>query len=214
MKTKTVGQMLREEREKYRLSLEEVSQTTRIRLEYLQALEENNFQELPAATFVKGYIKTYSRLFNLEYQPLIALLRRDYKESAKGELVPREFLAPVIRERFTWSPITLIAGLVASVFLTLLVYVGFQWYSLNRPPELLVTSPEDEAVVSARVIVKGRTHPEATVLVNVQPVSLQPDGSFETEVFMPRDGVSTITIEASDRRGRNTLEQRTVVVEF
>jgi cytoskeleton protein RodZ len=214
MKTKTVGQMLREEREKYRLSLVEVSQKTRIRHEYLEALEENRFQDLPASTFVKGYIKSYSRLFNLDSQPLLALLRRDYKESAKGELVPREFLAPVIRTRVTWSPVTLLAGLVAIAFATLLIYVGVQWYNLNRPPDLKITAPQDQALVSARVEVIGRTHPEANVMVNLQPVSLKPDGSFETEIFMPRAGVATITVEASDRRGKSTLEQRTVLVEF
>lgn len=214
MKTKTVGEMLRESRERYRLSLDDVAQRTRIRVSYLKALEENRFQDLPAATFVKGYIKTYSKMFDLEYQPLLALLRRDYKESAKGELVPREFLAPVIRDRFTWSPITLVAGLVATAFVTLLLYVSVQWYNLNKPPQLEIISPQDEAVVASRVIVEGVTHPEATVLINLQPVALQPDGSFETEIFIPREGTSTITVEATDRRGKTTLEQRTVVVEF
>jgi len=214
LKTKTVGEMLKEERERYRLSIEEVSKRTRIRVAYLQALEENDFQDLPAATFVKGYIKTYAKLFDLEYQPLIALLRRDFKESAKGELVPRDFLKPVIRDRFSSSPITLLALLVAVAFGSLLLYVGIQWYNLNQPPELAISAPEEESIVASQVVVRGQTHPEATVLVNLQPVALQPDGSFETEVFLPREGVSTITIESTDRQGRTSLEQRTVVVEF
>ncbi len=214
MKTKQVGEMLKEEREKYRLSLDEVAKRTRIRSEYILALEESRFQDLPAAPFVKGYIKTYAKLLGLTYQPLVALLRRDYKESAKGALIPREFLTPVIRDKLAWSPVTLVALLAASVFISLFGYVGVQWYTLNKPPELTITAPEEKAIVASKVIVTGKTHPEATVLVNLQPVSLQQSGAFETEVFIPREGISTITIEAADRRGRTTIEQRTVVVEF
>lgn len=214
MKTKQVGEMLKEEREKYRLTLDEVAKRTRIRAEYIQALEESRFQDLPAAPFVKGYIKTYAKLLGLTYQPLIALLRRDYKESAKGALIPREFFAPVMQDRLRWSPVTFIALAAVCVFMTLFGYVGIQWYTLNKPPELTITTPTEKAVVASKVIVSGKTHPEATVLVNLQPVSLQQSGTFETEVFIPREGVSTITIEAADRRGRTTIEQRTVVVEF
>jgi len=214
MKTKQVGEMLKEEREKYRLTLDEVAKRTRIRAEYIQALEESRFQDLPASPFVKGYIKTYAKLLGLTYQPLIALLRRDYKESAKGALIPREFFAPVMQDRLRWSPVTFIALAAVCVFMTLFGYVGIQWYTLNKPPELTITTPTEKAVVASKVIVSGKTHPEATVLVNLQPVSLQQSGTFETEVFIPREGVSTITIEAADRRGRTTIEQRTVVVEF
>lgn len=214
MKTKQVGEILRSEREKYRLSIVEVAKRTRIRAEYLVALEESRFQDLPAAPFVKGYIKTYSKLFGLEHQPLVALLRRDYKESAKGALIPRDFLTPVLHDRVAWSPVTLVALIVTSIFISLLGYVGVQWYTLNKPPELRVSTPTEQSIVASKVVVKGQTHPEATLLVNQQPVALQQSGAFETEVFIPREGISTITIEALDRRGKSTIEQRTVVVEF
>ncbi|MBD3279378.1 MAG: hypothetical protein GF390_01560 [Candidatus Pacebacteria bacterium] len=214
MKTKTIGEILQEERQFHRLSLPELAKKSRIRLEYLRALEKNQFDQLPAATFVKGYIKTYARLFGFDHQPLLALLRRDYKESAKGKLVPREFVKPVIKKRQLWTPVTILVIVMASVFLTLLGYVGFQWYNLNKPPSLEVYAPQEDQFVAGTVVVEGQTLPEAVVTVNSQPVALQPDGSFQTEVYLPQEGISTITIEATDRRGKTSLLQRTVYVKF
>lgn len=215
MKTKTIGEILREERERHRVSLAELAQETRIRLRYLKALEHNRFEELPAATFVKGYIKTYARLFGFDHQPLIGLLRRDFKESAKGQLVPREFIKPLLKKRsLLQRPVTLV--LLGIVLLAVVVagYVGVQWYKLSQPPAVTIDTPKDGELVSARVVVEGSTEPDAVVVVNDQPVTLQPDGAFRTEIFLSREGLNTLTIKASDRRGKITVVQRTVRVQF
>ena len=183
MKTKTIGEILREEREFHRLSIDELAKRTRIRPEYLTALERNEFSALPAAAFVKGYIKTYGTLFGFDHQPLRGLLRRDFKESAKGQLVPREFIKPILKKGQFWTPTTGFLMMVAAVFISVFAYVAVQWYSFNRPPRLIVTEPVQNAEVAAQVIVTGETNPEAVVTINDQPVALQPDGSFETEIF-------------------------------
>jgi cytoskeleton protein RodZ len=214
MKTRTIGEILQAEREYHQMGLSEMAQRTRIRQEYLQALEDNQFDQLPAATFVKGYIKTYGKLFGFDYKPLLAMLRRDYKESDRGRLVPRDFIKPVLRRRNLWTPVTIVIIVLAGVFFSLAGYVGFQWYQLQRPPTLEISQPESNQVVGPQVIVSGQTDPEALVTVNAEPVSLQPDGEFETQVFMPREGLNTITIEAEDGQGKTNLQQRTVRVEF
>ena len=214
MKTKTIGEVLQSQRLQHQLSIEELAQRTRIRKEYIEALEANNFPALPSATFVKGYIKTYAKLFGFEYEPLLALLRRDFRESATGTLVPREFIKPVLKKRVLWTPVTMtMMGLVV-IFVTLLSYVGVQWYNIQKPPRLIVTVPEENAFVSSQIKVTGETINDAIVTINSQPVSLRPDGTFEGEVFLPREGIHTITIEALDRRGKKSVIQRPVHVRF
>jgi cytoskeleton protein RodZ len=214
MRTKTIGEILREERQLHHLSIEDLAKRTRIRKEYLDALENNQFETLPAAVFVKGYIKMYGQLFGFDYQPLLALLRRDFKESARGKLVPREFIKPVLKKRPLWTPVTMTLMIVSSAFLALISYVVIQWYNLNKPPELILETPENNAQVAAQVEVSGQSESDAIVIVNAQPVALQPDGSFQTEVFLPREGINSITVEAADRRGKKTIIQRTVYVKF
>jgi cytoskeletal protein RodZ len=214
MKTKTIGEILRGERVKNRLSIEDLSQQTKIRPEYLIALEENRFTDLPAATFVKGYIKSYSQLFGIDYQPILALLRRDYKESAVGTLVPREFIKPMLKKRKMWTPVTFAVIGLATIFLTLMAYVGVQWYNIQKPPVLEVNSPEENAFVSSHIIIQGRTVTDAVVSVNEQPAAIQADGTFQTEIYLPREGIHTISIESVDRRGKKSTAQRTVHVRF
>jgi len=214
MKNKTIGEILRDERESRRFKINDLAEKTRIRLTYLQALEANKFEVLPSATFVKGYIKTYAQVFGFDHKPLIALLRRDYKESARGTLVPREFITPVLKQKFSLSSVTLLVLLLAGTFISLLGYVGMQWYSLTRPPQLTITAPKDQEQVASRVIVTGETEPDAVITVNDQPVALQQDGSFTTEVFLSNEGISTISIESTDRRGKSNEEKRTVYVRF
>lgn len=214
MKTKSIGEILREERVRHRVSVEEVSQRTRIRLPYLKALEDNQFHLLPAAPFVRGYIRAYAELFGFEYAPVLALLRRDYKESAKGQLVPLEFIKPMLKKRQVWTPVTVVLVIAVMMFGSLLGYVGVQWYSFTKPPALDIVEPAENAFVSSQIVVKGQTSSDAIVLVNAQPVGLQADGTFQTEIFIPREGVASITIEATDRRGKTNVVQRTVTVQF
>ncbi len=214
IRTKSIGELLREEREAHRLPLEQLSKRTRIRLEYLQALERNEFEQLPAATFVKGFIRSYGRLFGFDPQPLIALLRRDYKESARGTLIPREFIKPIASRRKAVNSVTGAVVVLSAVFLTLVGYVVFQWYTLQKPPRLAVFEPEEQSRVAPQVLVRGETVPEAVVTVNGQPVALQPDGSFQTEIQFSGQGPAAVIVQATDRRGKTQTEQRAVMVEF
>ncbi len=214
MKIKSVGELLKEERISHNVTLEFLAKKTKIKAEYLEYLENNQFDKLPASPFIKGYIKTYARIFGFEYKPIIAVLRRDYKEGNKGQLVPRDFLKPVIRERATWNPITASAMIIGGVFLTLVMFVIYKWYVFNKPPFIEISSPTDNQEVSSQVKISGRTNPEALLVINSQPVALQPDGSFNTEVLIPREGSNTITIESTDKRGKTNLIQKTVRVKF
>lgn len=55
----SVGSYLRELRVARGVSLEEVARTTRVGQPYLQALESDNFERLPAPVFTKGFIRAY-----------------------------------------------------------------------------------------------------------------------------------------------------------
>jgi cytoskeletal protein RodZ len=214
MRQKTVGELLKEERLKHALSVPELSKKTRIRVEYLEALEANQFEKLPAATFVKAYIKIYASLFEFEYQPLLRLLRRDFKESARGTLVPQDFLTPVLKKRRFVTPVALTVAMLGVVFITILGYIGYQWYQLQQPPALSVTQPEEFSSVGPQVRVTGTTEPDVVVTVDAQPVSLQPDGSFTSEVSFAKEGITTIMVEAKDPRGKVTQLERHVQVQF
>lgn len=214
MQTQTIGDLLRSAREKAHFTLEDLAKDTHIKLEYLIALEDNNFDALPAATFIKAYIRNYARLFKLDEKPLFAILRRDYEESVKGQLIPREFLYPQLKKKTLWSPIHLIFLSVMLVFAVFFSYAIWQWYQLSRPPALIVFSPEEDAQVASRIIFKGKTQADAILTINSVPVALREGGFFETELYLPQEGTNTVTVKASDKNGKSTVLQRSVQVKF
>ncbi|HTG02254.1 MAG TPA: RodZ domain-containing protein [Nitrospirota bacterium] len=62
----TLGPLLREARTARGIDLREAAQQTRISLQYLQALEDEDFAKLPGEVFVKGFLKNYSRFLQLD----------------------------------------------------------------------------------------------------------------------------------------------------
>jgi hypothetical protein len=63
-----IGNSLREARVRQQLELSEVELATKIRSRYLRALEEENFETLPAQTYVKGFLRTYADYLGLDGQ--------------------------------------------------------------------------------------------------------------------------------------------------
>lgn len=59
------GKYLNTERKLRSIPLEEIAVATKIKLEYLRAIEEDSFESLPNETFVKGYIRAYAKYCGL-----------------------------------------------------------------------------------------------------------------------------------------------------
>jgi hypothetical protein len=60
------GRFLRAVREMRKRTIEDVAEETRISLRYLHALESNDFDSLPAETFVRGYVKELTRALKIQ----------------------------------------------------------------------------------------------------------------------------------------------------
>ena len=61
----TLGSYFRNAREARGLGLRDAAQQTRISINYLKAIEEEDFSKLPGAVFVKGFLKNYARFLRL-----------------------------------------------------------------------------------------------------------------------------------------------------
>ncbi|MCR4817432.1 MAG: DUF4115 domain-containing protein [Fretibacterium sp.] len=61
-----LGAMAAERREQMNMSLEDVYDRTRIRIEYLRGIEAGNYEGFPEPVYVKGFVRTYLRLIEAE----------------------------------------------------------------------------------------------------------------------------------------------------
>ncbi len=74
------GLILKKLRLKQKISLGYISQKTNIGVHHLSAIESNNFTSLPAAVFVKSYIKQYAEVLGLDPRPVSDSYIRLYNE--------------------------------------------------------------------------------------------------------------------------------------
>ena len=62
----TLGKFLRDTRESEGIDLRDAAQQTRISIQYLKALEKEDFSKLPGAVFVRGFLKSYGKFLRLD----------------------------------------------------------------------------------------------------------------------------------------------------
>lgn len=66
MSQQTIGQRLRDARESIPTSLYQASRETRIRVDFIEALEADNFRFVSGGTYVKGMLKAYGKWLGLD----------------------------------------------------------------------------------------------------------------------------------------------------
>ncbi|MBA3365144.1 MAG: helix-turn-helix domain-containing protein, partial [Actinobacteria bacterium] len=90
-----IGNSLREARLRQGVDFTQAEQATKIRGKYLRALEEERFELLPAQTYVKGFLRSYSEYLGLDGQLYVDEYNSRYGQGEEPE--------PVIRRRIDVS---------------------------------------------------------------------------------------------------------------
>lgn len=70
-----IGSTLREARVRRNLTLQQVEEDTKIRVKYVQAMENEEFDIMPGPTYVKGFLRTYSQYLGLDPDVIIGEYR-------------------------------------------------------------------------------------------------------------------------------------------
>lgn len=208
---KTAGEVLYEARKKQEKTLEEVNEETKISVDQLQKIENDNFDCLPPATFTKGLIRNYAIYLGLEPEKILALWRRDCGlQDKRSQVIPGSSVT-LEKNKFFSSGSSWILVLMALV--PVVIFFFFQTKSYIFPPALSITEPSDNVVLTQEKIeIKGKTIPDATVWVNGQLAELSFDGSFSSVIkLLP--GENIIEVKAVNRRGKETRTTRKITVD-
>jgi cytoskeleton protein RodZ len=209
----TLGKYLKNQRESKKISLSEVAKNTRVREHILRAIEEDQYNLLPAATYVKGFLLAYAKYLRLD--PNDVLLR--YERVLKGEPIAPPSIQPPrpekeilstqpskSKQKVLWNTkqTWVVVGVIAASFI---VFYFFSPYSSKPPIEPL----PGKLIVEKKPLTPS---PPATATTSVQEkklfslqlkaieetwLSLQADDQPEKEMtFKPGEGFS---VQASNR---------------
>lgn len=119
----TIGDILRNKRLEKGLTLEDVSNLTKIRKKYLEALESGNYNEIPEKVYVKSFLKIYSDFLELDrssilkrYQDEIAPEDNNIITSTYFKPVNDKLLKKEVRNRRLLYIIAAIVGIILIVW--------------------------------------------------------------------------------------------------
>lgn len=121
------GRRLREARTAAKLTQDDVALRLRLDRRIVDALERDDYRDLPEPTFVRGYLRGYARLLGLPPGPIVEAY--DRQGHAPPGLVPDIASRPQVRS--TDMPVRIVTYAVVGVLVTL----GVLWWRFERAPE-------------------------------------------------------------------------------
>lgn len=133
----TVGEMLLAARERTGITLEDASQETKIPRTMLEYLESDNFEAIPAKVYVKGFLRSYAELLDLDVTHILNKyeVQTGQTHTSKGdhweietEVVEEKVQSPRIIVRLVLPAIVVIAAVIV------IVRLGVREGPVTEPP--------------------------------------------------------------------------------
>jgi len=145
-----IGTTLREARVRRTLTLQQVEEDTKIRVKYVQAMENEDWDIMPGVTYVKGFLRTYSTYLGLDPEVIIGEFR------SRGMVPSAEHHEPFSGSSVIGKPHShrgrntiVILAIICLVVLAAIYALGMDWGKSEepqtRPDALGIASPSPKA---------------------------------------------------------------------
>jgi Helix-turn-helix domain len=119
-----LGNSLREARVRQGLDYSQVELATKIRAKYIRALEDEAFELLPSATYVKGFLRSYSEYLGLDGQLYVDEFNSRYGAERSDDALQRR---PRVHQDRGLERKVLVLALAGIAALTALVIVAWKF---------------------------------------------------------------------------------------
>jgi cytoskeletal protein RodZ len=183
----TIGQELKRERELRGVSLSDISKITKIKLNLLQAMEDDRLNILPGEFFIKGMIRAYAKCIGLDEDQALNLYHHSIQQKEQDQAHEKKRKeTPILRSRKPNTPL-IVAAVVVLLAVSLLIIFGFA--QKKGPASAAVTTkPPASAAAPAPTTLVPAAKPEAKPQGLVLRISFQQD----TWIQVYADGTSVL----------------------
>lgn len=204
-----LGEYLTRIRKQRNLSREEIFSFTKIHPRHLEALETGRFADLPAAVYVKGFLRSLAKIYHVDEAALVSRYEAESgieKNLAALTSVKQKLVLP----RFVLSQKTLAVLFISVLAVTGFGYLYFQVSSLAREPFLEIIQPMSDTLDSSLVFVEGTAEAGSQVFLNNQPILVDADGYFKESLSLSR-GANRLEIRAVNKFGKEKKITRQII---
>jgi hypothetical protein len=212
----TLGERMKKIRNDRRLSLAEISKSTKIQAKYLEYLEEGDYMKLPADVYVKGFIRSYAIFMGLDETTLIKQYQREkgIHKNIKKISDNDNNNAPIKFSSFIITPKIIILTAVVVLVLASFLYLYREVNSFVSAPRLVIIKPNDGLSIDGNLThVTGIAEKDALVFINDQPVLVNENGEFGEDVGL-KSGLNVITVKARSKFNKEAVQTVSVNANF
>ncbi|HST79477.1 MAG TPA: RodZ domain-containing protein [Verrucomicrobiae bacterium] len=161
------GDKLRREREMRGVTLDEIAESTKIRRSHLEALEKEDFRNLPGGVFNKGFVRSYARFIGIDEDQAVA----DYA-AISNEIAPPEDQFPLeVHEKpdRKLNPRSSQLPLIASVVALVILVAGYVVYrAKHHQPESVAAAVSADSTSNSQPVEEHESTATETKAVPVK----------------------------------------------
>jgi cytoskeletal protein RodZ len=198
-----VGEMLQNARELKGVDLFRAERDTKIRLKYLAALEDSEYDALPPLVYTKGFLRNYAIYLGLDPEDVITRWRDETQLPGRKQErptvapPPQPLAAP--RRGVAITPGLLVAFLFSLVVIAVFAWIGWQLLRFADVPKLALTSPPSlvSTIDAESVVLTGTSGARAEITI------ITPDGRRMT-VLADENGAWSREVDLA--KGRNDFQ--------
>ncbi|NWG88105.1 MAG: helix-turn-helix domain-containing protein [Hydrogenophilaceae bacterium] len=174
-----IGPRLAAAREAKGMATAEVAAKLRLGVRQIEALEADAYEQLPGEVFVRGFIRNYARLLDLDPDALLP---------TQEVVVSEQLTVPSTNLRFQPSPIQrwLLLPVGSAILFFALVALLYAWLSsgeqgaVEQPAQEMVPGPQASQIVAPQPVILDQSQ--------TAPAAANPEATAEADV--PATGVT------------------------
>jgi cytoskeleton protein RodZ len=190
----SLGAMLRAAREQLGLSVADVAAQTKFAPRQIEALEADDFENLPETAFLRGFVRSYAKILNVDAQILLAALPQ--AKAPTAELIPASVGVPFPYDHSAQKNLILLGA----ALLMALIAAGFAVWHFTTPlkpakvvkVETPVSLPSEIQIIPAPPVAQEREiepaipdEPKRRTSVDAEKVIPRKEKAAPAEVITP-----------------------------
>jgi cytoskeletal protein RodZ len=177
------------------LNLKRLSEVSGISINNLENLINENFEELPATPYIRGYLMRLGKILDFNYEPWWDYFQKQkVKSSGPQDRLPKN--------RFeTKSLINYF--LIIFIILLAVLYIFLRFDFILGKPKVEVNISDFTSTKEKNFLIKGKVQNADKLFINSSETPIAPDGTFQKEILL-NSGINIIEIKAKKILGKET----------
>jgi cytoskeleton protein RodZ len=179
------GDRLRREREMRGITLDEITESTKISRRHLDALEGEHFDQLPGGVFNKGFVRAYARFLGIDEDQAVA----DYSTASNEQPEPENKFPLEVHEEpdRDLNPRRSSLPLVFAIAALIGVLVGYGFWIKSKPhnPEAVENTRQSAPASAVNAPQANVPAPSAITPSSSEPIKASAQPAHSTPVTKP-----------------------------